>query len=161
MKTSSSPISDALALLAALKSCSIATTDSLGEPHTSYAPFIEREGKFYCFASELSRHTGHFLESGLACLLFIEDESCSKNIFARRRLTISCSVSEIRRDEDVFKTIVVQMADRLGDTVSILVELSDFHLFQFSPLKGNIVTGFGNAHEIDDLTKLCLNNAPC
>ena len=68
------------------------------QPLASYAPFIEDEkGHFYVFLSGLASHSvnlncHHDKQSKLSVLL-IEDEQSARNLFARKRLSYSCTVS--------------------------------------------------------------------
>lgn len=137
------------------KSVIIATSSRLGEPVASYAPFIlDDQGAVYVFVSQLARHTRHILENPRASLLWIEEETATRNIFARRRLSLDCVVTEIGQEDGMTQSILDRMERELGGTVSVLRSLSDFHLFKMEPLQGVFVQGFGRAFDVTggDLT---------
>jgi putative heme iron utilization protein len=138
-------------LMEGLQSIILGTIDVQGNPHNSYAPFVmDKEKKIYFLASELAIHTEHLLKNPYASVLFIEDESKTKQIFGRCRLNFNCNVEEIKRYEPEWKEITSQLENRFGEIVTMITSLSDFHLFKLIPKKGRFVMGFGAIYEIND-----------
>ncbi|MCG6983618.1 MAG: pyridoxamine 5'-phosphate oxidase family protein [Thiocapsa sp.] len=129
----------------------MATVNRDGSPEASYAPFVEEGGDFYIYVSELSIHTRNLMDTGRASVLFIEEETASRNTFARRRLTVQCVAREVARGTPGFDTALSRFESRFGALIKTLRGLPDFHLFQLRPGGARYVTGFGKAFEIDRL----------
>ncbi|PWJ41949.1 HugZ family pyridoxamine 5'-phosphate oxidase [Sediminitomix flava] len=122
-------------------------------PDISYAPFVKDEkGVFYIFVSELSNHTKNLLGQKKASVFFAQNEAESKNIFARERMTYACEVDEVEKGTDEFNTLLDQMTEVHGNTVSVLRGLNDFHLIALKPFNGQYVVGFGKAFTVDVTT---------
>lgn len=135
--------------LASCQTVQLATVDAQGEPDASYAPCLQRQGRFYLFVSELAVHTRNLLHHPSASLLFIEDEQRSRNLFARKRLILRCAAEELSRDGVEADSILQGFRDTFGDTVELLESLPDFHLFELRPESGSFVKGFGQAWLVD------------
>ncbi|HAZ42246.1 MAG TPA: pyridoxamine 5'-phosphate oxidase [Methylococcaceae bacterium] len=134
----------------AFQSVLMATAANDGRPHASYAPYIEDdEGCFHVFLSELAAHTRNLLQDRRVSLLFIEEESVMKQVFARKRVTYEGSAREISRDDPAFAPLLDQMAERHGPIVGMLRNLRDFHLFKVTPDKAIYVRGFGEAFTLE------------
>lgn len=119
-------------------------------PETSYAPFIEDEaGNFYIYISELASHTRNLLTSARLSVMFIAEESETRNLFARERLVFHCDAQEVARDSEVYELRLQQLQARFGQVVEMLRSLPDFHLFRLQPRDGQYVVGFGRAYQID------------
>lgn len=128
----------------------MATAAGDGRPHASYAPYIEDdEGCFYVFLSELAAHTRNLLQDPRVSLLFIEEESVMKQVFARKRVTYEGIAQEIPRDDPAFGPRLDQMTERHGAIVGMLRNLRDFHLFRITPDKATYVRGFGEAFTLE------------
>lgn len=135
----------------------ISTVSADNTPNASYAPFvIDKSKKIYIYVSGLSTHTQNLHAVPKASVLFIDDESQTKQIFARRRLTFDCTATLIERDTDLWNQIVDSFEARFGEMIQILRDLPDFRIFQLTPSKGRFVIGFGAAYEVDpnDLSTL-------
>ncbi|NDG86567.1 MAG: HugZ family protein [Gammaproteobacteria bacterium] len=104
---------------------------------------------FYIFISELAEHTGNLRQNPKASLLFIDNESVSSSLFARKRITYYCKAELIPRDQAIFDTILDRFEARHGPMVALLKTLRDFQLFRLSPMKASYVRGFGEAFEFD------------
>lgn len=134
----------------AFQSVLMATVADDGRPHASYAPYIEdEEGCFHVFLSELATHTRNLLQDRRVSLLFIEEESAMKQVFARKRVTYEGIAREIPRDDPVFGPQLDQMTERHGPIVGMLRNLRDFHLFRITPEKAIYVRGFGEAFTLE------------
>lgn len=129
----------------------MATVAADGEPEASYAPYVEEGGDFYIFVSELSSHTANLMHSGRVGILFIEDESSNRNLFARRRLSFQCRAEEVARTTAGFDSILGRFEARFGGLIATLKALNDFHLIRLRPQSGRYVTGFAKAFAIDDV----------
>lgn len=126
----------------------LSTCNSDAVPEASYAPFI-RDGNTFCiFVSELAVHTRNLLNNPQASLLFIEDEDKTRNLFARRRATITVKAEEIHRKSAEAERLLDKMEAVLGNTVQLLRGLGDFHLFVFHPVEASYTEGFGKAYRL-------------
>ncbi len=125
------------------------------QPLASYAPFIEDEaGHFYLFLSGLASHSVnlkcHQDEQSKLSVLLIEDEQASRNIFARKRLNYSCTVSIWPREHPQWQEKIDKFQEEFGKTIELLSGLGDFNLYCLTPAEGNYVRGFGQAYELKD-----------
>ena len=136
-----------------LKSLTLATVSSDGHPNASYAPFVEAEGDFFILISQLAKHTANLIATGRCHIMLIADEKESVNLFARKRLSYDCDVSEIRRDTPEFQPIVGAMKERFGPTIDMLSSLPDFRLVRLHPTQGVWVRGFAQATPVSGFPK--------
>jgi len=140
-------------LLASRKTLLLATVNRNAEPDISYAPYIrDAQGAFYIFVSRLAAHTANLLQQQCASVLFIREESESRNLFARERLSFRCRVSELKAGEEGYEACLEQMEQVQGPTVAMLRSLPDFHLLRLLPESGSYVVGFGKAFDVDPVT---------
>ncbi|MFM8397076.1 MAG: pyridoxamine 5'-phosphate oxidase family protein, partial [Pirellula sp.] len=79
------------------------------QPNASYAPFVEHAGAFYVLISGLAKHTSNLLTTGQCHVMFIADEKDSVNVFARKRVSYTCEVSIIERQESTAKVVFEKM----------------------------------------------------
>ena len=128
----------------------LATVDAEGNPNSSYAPYVEIDNKFYILVSFMAKHTKNLADGRKTSLMFIEDESATKQIYARERLTIETIPSQIERDTEEFKSIVAKLQEKHGKIVEMISEMKDFILIQLQPTKGAYVNGFGSAYFVDE-----------
>lgn len=136
-------------LLTYVQTLHIATVSAEQQPHVSYAPYIvSAEGDFCVFISELAQHTRNLLHNNNVSILIIEDEQDTQQIFARTRLHYQCRASRINDSDPQYALLLPIMERQLGETVSVLKQLPDFHLFRFTPQSGNLVIGFGQAYRL-------------
>jgi heme iron utilization protein len=137
-------------LMASHQTLLLSTVSANGVPDISYAPFVrDHAGIFYIYVSEMACHTTNLLNNPRASLLFIRPESESRNLFARERAVLNCSVKEISRDDAIYADRLQVLQDKFGEVVSVLRSLSDFHLFALRPENGRYVVGFGQAFNIN------------
>ncbi|ALF53297.1 pyridoxamine 5-phosphate oxidase [Nostoc piscinale CENA21] len=135
----------------------ISTISPEGIPNSSYAPFVSDAAKnIYIYISDLAAHSQNIYANPRVSILFIEDETKSNNIFARRRLSFDCTATLIERDTETWNKIVDQLQERFGEMIEVLKSLGDFRIFQLIPSSGRFVLGFGNAYKIsgDNLNEL-------
>ncbi|MFK0733508.1 MAG: pyridoxamine 5'-phosphate oxidase family protein [Gloeotrichia echinulata IR180] len=128
----------------------ISTVNQQNIPNASYSPFIIDEFKnIYIYISGLATHTQNINTNPHVSVLFIDDETNTNNIFARRRLNFDCIATLIDRETDHWHQIVDQFQERFGQTIGILRGLPDFRIFQLTPQSGRFVIGFGNIYNIN------------
>ena len=137
------------ALIEKSQSLILATIDSEGHLNSSYAPFVEIENQFYILVSFMAKHAKN-LESGRsASVMLIEDESATKQIYARERLTIDADPSQIKRDSDAWVAIMSKLKERHGKIIDVLDDMTDFIMIALHPKNGSYVNGFGSAYFVD------------
>ena len=137
-------------LMASQQTLLLSTASTSGVPDISYAPFVrDHAGVFYIYVSEMACHTVNLQNNPQASLLFIRSESESRNLFARERAVLNCSVREISRDDAIYADRIQALQDKFGEVVSLLRSLSDFHLYALRPENGRYVVGFGRAFTIN------------
>ena len=137
-------------LVASQQTLLLSTASTGGVPDISYAPFVrDNAGVFYIYVSEMACHTVNLLNNPLGSLLFIRPESEARNLFARERAVLNCSVNEISRDDAIYADRIQALQDQFGEVVSVLRSLPDFHLFALRPETGRYVVGFSQAFTIN------------
>jgi len=130
----------------AFKTLQMATVDSDGFPTASYSPYVKVESDYFVYVSELASHTQNLTDNKVASIFFVEDESESKHLFVRRRLSYACEVEEVERGSSEFDSVLDAYAEKFQDKfINMLRDLEDFHLFRLTPTKGGFVNGFGQA----------------
>lgn len=144
------------ALAQSFSSVLLATVSADGEPEASYAAYLQHDGDYYIYVSELSAHTRNLLDNGKVCLLFVEDEDKAAHLFARQRVTYHCAAAEIDRDTEAFAYIMALFEEKFGAFIRQLQKMQDFHLFRIQPQRGSFVQGFAKAFAIegDDLNQV-------
>lgn len=130
------------------KSVTLSTLDEKGFPFTSYAPYIKNDGKYYVYISSIARHSRNLSENPKVSLFFIEDENSCENIFRRKRVVLQCKVKKLLRDTQNFEKLMNIFEQKHGETVSILKNMTDFTIFEFTAFKGEAIFGFGQAYDI-------------
>lgn len=128
----------------------LSTVDKNGTPNVSYAPFTIVNGEYQVLISTIARHARNLQEVPNVSLMLIEDESQSRQIFARRRLTFDATARQIGRDDSEWAEGLASLKARHGDLVDDLAKMEDFKLFSFKPQHGLFVKGFGKAFEVSD-----------
>ena len=79
-------------LLATQQTLLLSTASANCVPDLSYAPFVrDQAGCFYIFVSELAGHTANLLNNPQASVMFIRQESETRNLFARERAVFNCT----------------------------------------------------------------------
>lgn len=143
-------------LKAKCKTIMLATVDESGNPNVSYAPFVIHNGEYQVFISTVARHARNLLAVPKVSLMLIDDESESRQIFARRRLSFDAAVRLVERHSIEWEQSLVELKARHGKLIDELMKLDDFKLFSFLPERGLFVKGFGQAFQVsnDDLVSL-------
>lgn len=140
-------------LKAQCKTVMLATVGEDGNPNVSYAPFAINNGEYQVFISTIARHARNLQEVPKVSLMLIEDESQSRQIFARRRLSFDAVARVVERESEEWHSGVEALKARHGVLMDELSRMKDFHLFSFKPSQGLFVKGFGQAFQVsnDDL----------
>lgn len=126
----------------------MATLSEGGRPHCSYTPFCLEGADYLIFISELAAHTRNLLAHPKLDIMLIQDESDASQLFARNRLTLSCTASTIFAENPEYTALLDKFQNRHGKTVELLRQLPDFHLLRLTPQAGRFVMGFGQAYEL-------------
>ncbi len=137
-------------LLAKSKSLILATVNAEGIPNSSYAPFAQMDNKFYILVSFMAVHTRNLKDQKIASAMFIDDESETKQIYARNRLTLSVASNHIERGTPTWDTAISKLTDKHGKILETLVSMDDFIMIELTTVKGAYVNGFGSAYFIDE-----------
>jgi len=119
-----------------------------GMPHVSYAPFTYNKDGFYILVSDIAQHGQNLKRSKNVSIMLIEDESNSKQLYARRRLTFDTTAKLIEKSSSVGQQAIADLSLRFGDIIDNLANLKDFNLYQLTPEKGRFVKGFGKAFDL-------------
>ena len=131
------------------QSAVLGTIDEKGLPFGSYAPFVHHEHRFYIFISNVAQHARNLQATPKASLLFIEDESKTEQIFARKRISLQCSSMMISRDDAKFSEVMDIFKSKFSeDMVGMLMGMQDFNLYELSTDYGEATFGFGEAYNI-------------
>lgn len=126
----------------------LATSDAQGAPNVSYSPFAWDEQGYYILVSDIARHAGNLKVRPNASMMLIEDETGSRQIYARKRLTFEVQAKWIIRDSDDWLRGTQLLLQRHGAIVQELLKMADFHLFCLVPQQGLYVKGFGQAFQV-------------
>lgn len=137
-------------LIERTQSIILATTDAEGNPNSSYAPFVQLNNTFYILVSFMAKHTKNLADGRKASVMFIEDESATKQIYARERLTIETTPSQIERDSETWNNVVAKLKETHGKVVDVIADMQDFILIALQPVRGSYVNGFGSAYFVDE-----------
>ncbi|CEJ44781.1 HugZ family pyridoxamine 5'-phosphate oxidase [Umezakia ovalisporum] len=131
------------------KSVMISTVSQAGIPNASYAPCVIDDAKsIYIYVSGLATHTQNLHVNPHVSVLFIDDESQTQQIFARRRLNFDCTATLIERETQSWHEIVALFKERFGEIIHVLHDLPDFRIFRLTPHTGRFIIGFGTAYKI-------------
>ncbi|MFY7814205.1 MAG: HugZ family protein [Chryseobacterium taeanense] len=137
-------------LIERTKSVILATIDAEGFPNSSYAPFVHVDKTFYILVSFMAKHTKNLADGRKTSVMLIEDESATKQIYARERLTFEASTSQIERDSEMWNDVVAKLKEANGKVVDMISEMKDFILIGLHPIKGSYVNGFGSAYFVNE-----------
>jgi putative heme iron utilization protein len=133
--------------LSKFQSLIINSLDDKVHPFSSYAPFIKYKNKYYVFLSFMAKHSHNLKENPKSSILFCEDEKDAENIFARKRVVFQTTAKSIEKNSD-YELEVLDIFEERFETIKMLRTMSDFHLYEFTPIYGEAVFGFGAAYNI-------------
>jgi putative heme iron utilization protein len=135
--------------LNSIQSVCINSLDDKDFPFSSYAPFVRYNNKYYVYLSLMAKHSQNLIINNKSSLLFIEDEKDCKNIFARKRVSLQCHTKKFKQNSEEEKKVLNEFKSKFdSDMVSMLEKMSDFYVFEFTPIYGETVFGFGKAYNV-------------
>lgn len=137
--------------LDAFRTLHLATAAVDGTPSASYAPFaLSDSGHMQIYVSELAAHTANLMRGKPVSALIIESERDAAHLFARKRLTFTCTPHHCPRGSDAFEMVMAGLEARFGEFMGYLRTLTDFHAFTLEPHHAIYVRGFAQAYEFPD-----------
>ena len=128
---------------------SLATLGAESLPEASLTPYLYYQEAFWVFVSRLSAHTENLLSRpNISFLIF---DSQPVNPFSAVRCSIHAKAEEVfaEKEDEGKENVLDLMAEKLGDTVSLLRQLNDFHLIRLKPQAGTFIMGFGQAFDVE------------
>ncbi|MBP6498098.1 MAG: pyridoxamine 5'-phosphate oxidase family protein [Campylobacteraceae bacterium] len=135
--------------IAHIQTAVIGTLDKDHLPFSSYAPYIYDTNRFYVYISDIATHAKNIQANPKASLFFIEDESKTDNLFARKRISLQCDSVKITRSSERFEEVLALFAQKFdAKMVETLKKMTDFNLFEFKVTYGEATFGFGKAYLI-------------
>jgi heme iron utilization protein len=129
------------------KTLVISMLDEKGNPFTSYAPFVQYDGKFYIYISKISEHYAFMEANNIINIMMIADEQASPNLFARERIRFSCTAMNVGNKG--YDEVFAKFEENHGAAMMGVLRSLDLSLFELTPGEGRYVVGFGQAFEID------------
>lgn len=137
-----------------IKTVMLSTVDSNGEPFASYSPYAQDEdGNFYVFVSTAVQHSHNMFNTKKAHILFIEDESATNHIYARRRLYFKAKAEKFEENDERFEKIAKLFEAKHKEEASLVRVMPDSRFYKLTPYEGNLVLGFGAAFKLDETNK--------
>ncbi len=137
------------AFIANIQTTIIGTLDQNNHPFSSYAPYIYDANRFYVYISDIATHAKNLQKNPKASLFFIEDESKTENLFARKRVSLQCDSQKIARVNERFEEVLELFAGKFdAKMVATLKKMTDFNLYEFKVTYGEATFGFGKAYFI-------------
>jgi putative heme iron utilization protein len=132
-----------------IQSVLLSTVDAEGEPFVSYSPYVEDDqGNFYVFISTAVNHSHNMNATKKAHIMFLEDESVTDHIYARRRMYFRADSEKFEENDVRAETIHELFKKRFEDKVSFFSMMKDSRFYKLTPRDGNFVLGFGGAYKI-------------
>lgn len=147
---------EAQSFLKQFQTLQLATADEKGLPCASYAPYVQlSKNQYSIYISALAVHTANLIARPHASVFFIEPENESSQLFARKRLTLSCTAQRHARDSDRHPLIIDALTGKFGPVMKHLSSMTDFNTFTLTCHDASYVRGFGQAYRFSqgDLTK--------
>lgn len=133
--------------IAKIQTAIIGTLDKKSQPFSSYAPYVYDQNRFYVYLSDIATHAKNLKHTPKASLFFIEDESKTENLFARKRLSLQCDSEKIERESERFEEVLGLFAGKFdAKMVATLKKMTDFNLYEFKTTYGEATFGFGKAY---------------
>ncbi|WP_267523251.1 pyridoxamine 5'-phosphate oxidase family protein [Campylobacter sp. MG1] len=141
------------------KSVVIASIDNNGNAISSYAPIIFDGNDMYIFISEVVEHFNALkFNPNKVEIMFLQDESKAKTIFARIRLRYKVNAKILNRDDDFNRLFSLLKEQQNDENIDIFYNMQDFHFVKLIIKSGRFVKGFGMAYDIDENNKTHLAN---
>jgi putative heme iron utilization protein len=146
---SDDPREDYLALRESAVSVQLATLTLDKSPEASYAPCVWLDGDCYLFLSGLSSHSANLEANPEISLLLLDEAAKAPNAFARKRASLRGRAQFIKREDELFGSVMTAFNARFGKIMQIIEPLPDFRLFRVVVTSGSFIRGFGQAYELD------------
>lgn len=135
--------------IATIQTAIIGTVDKNNHPFSSYAPYVYDTNRFYVYISDIATHAKNIQKNPKASLLFVEDESKTENLFARKRISLQCDSLKIARGSERFEAVLDLFAQKFdAKMVATLKKMTDFNLYELKVNYGEATFGFGKAYFI-------------
>lgn len=135
--------------IANIQTAIIGTLDKHNHPFSSYAPYIYDNNRFYVYISDIATHAKNLQKNPKASLFFVEDESKTENLFARKRVSLQCDSQKIERGCEHFEAVLDLFSQKFdAKMVATLKKMTDFNLYEFKVNYGEATFGFGKAYFI-------------
>lgn len=135
--------------LSDIQTAVIGTIDRDKRPFSSYAPYIYDNNRFYIYISDIATHAKNIEANPAASLFFIEDESKTQNLFARKRISLQCSSTKVERQSRRFDEVLDLFGQKFDRSmVETLKKMADFNLYELHVNSGEATFGFGEAYFI-------------
>ena len=128
------PKNSVLDFISARKTLVMATVDNDGAPNASYAPFVQRTPWLYVYTSTRSKHTKNMTDTTRASVMFIEDETRTRNFFARERFTCQCRTEVVERKSKEWRTVMYVIRKEIWK--GVCNDTSTTGLYAVSPHSG-------------------------
>jgi len=138
--------------IATRQSLVLSTADAEGGCELGVAPFVHVNDTFAVLLSGLAPHTRQLEREPQVQIMLLEDEAETRQLYARRRMMLECSVARLGREHERSDAIFALMQARFGSIVPLLRGLNDFHVFVFTPKQGRFIAGFGKAYRLEGLS---------
>jgi len=135
--------------ISTIKTAVIGTLNKDNTPFSSYAPYIYDNNRFYIYISSIATHTKNIEANTNTSLFFVEDESVSENLFARKRISLQCTATKVERASERFEEVFSLYNDKFDTSmVGMLKNMTDFNLYELKVSSGEATFGFGDAYII-------------
>ena len=135
--------------IATVQTAIIGTVDKNNHPFSSYAPYVYDTNRFYVYISDIATHAKNIQKNPKASLFFVEDESKTENLFARKRISLQCDSLKIARETERFEAVLDLFAQKFDvKMVATLKKMTDFNLYELKVNYGEATFGFGKAYFI-------------
>lgn len=133
--------------IATIQTAILGTLDKHNHPFSSYAPYVYDNHRFYVYISDIATHAKNLKQNPNASLFFVEDESKTENIFARKRVSLQCESQKIERRSERFEAVLDLFSEKFDTKmVETLKKMLDFNLYEFKTIYGEATFGFGKAY---------------
>lgn len=135
--------------IATIQTAIIGTVDKNNYPFSSYAPYVYDTNRFYVYISDIATHAKNIQKNPKASLFFVEDESKTENLFARKRISLQCDSLKIARETERFEAVLDLFAQKFdAKMIATLKKMTDFNLYELKVNYGEATFGFGKAYFI-------------
>lgn len=129
------------------KTVVISSKDENGNPFTSYAPYVQHDGKLYIYISLISDHYKFIETTKKISIMMLADEQDAPNLFARERARFECVAENVGNDG--YEEVFAKFENSHGAPMMGVLRGLDLSLFELTPKEGRYVIGFGQAFDTD------------